>query len=118
MLFLIDLLYAFKKNEVNEIYNPSYRELAVKNVYPELKGIELLMRYFPDYPENILPERSFKYAILSTLSPNNMKNLITDWRKARCIYGNSDQQELVDVAPEILEEINNILLHPSKDFQF
>ena len=53
-------------------------ELAVKSVYPELKGIMLLMRYSRNYPDHILPERSFMYAILSTLYPNNTKNLIAD----------------------------------------
>ena len=55
------------------------------------------------------------FAILDSKNP---KNLITDWRNYRYIIRNSDQQELVDVAPEILEEINNLLIHSNKDFQF
>ena len=57
------------------------------------------------------------FAILVTLNPNNMKKFIANWREAQCITGNYDQQKLVDIAAEILEEINNLLLHPKKDFK-
>ena len=67
MLFLIDLLKAFKKNKVNVTYVPSYKELTVKSVYPELKGIKLLMRYFPNYPDNILLKKFYVCYFIKTL---------------------------------------------------
>ena len=76
------------------------------------------MRYFPDYPENIFPEKYFMYTILATIYPKNTKNLILEWRKKRSITENHDQQELIEAVPEILEEINSLLLHPSKIFKF
>ena len=45
--------------EVNTIHVPIYIELAVKRVYPELKGIENLMKYIPDYPDKVLLEKFF-----------------------------------------------------------
>ena len=45
-----------KKTDVSEIYVPNYRELVVKQVFPELKVNELLMKYMPNYPEGGFPE--------------------------------------------------------------
>ena len=38
---------------------PFYQELAIKNVYPKLKDKDYLKLYLPDYPESVMPERSF-----------------------------------------------------------
>ena len=81
--------------EVNTIHVPSYRELAVKRVYPELKGIENLMKYIPDYPDKVLPEKFFFYSILATLYPYNTENLIKSWRAARAVTEHQDQIEKV-----------------------
>ena len=59
--------------EVNTIHVPSYRELEVKRVCPELKGIENLIKYIPDYPDKVLPENFF-YSILASLYSYNTEN--------------------------------------------
>ena len=69
--------------EVNTIHVQSYREITVKRVYPELKGIENLMKYIPDYPDKVLPEKFFFYSTLAILYPYNTENLIKSWRTAR-----------------------------------
>ena len=95
--------------EVNTIYVASYREIAVKRVYPELKGIENLMKFIPDYPHKVLPENFFFYSILITLYPYNTENLIKSWKTTRAVTEHQDQIEKVDATPQILEEINNLL---------
>ena len=64
--------------DVNEIHVPNYRELAVKHAYEGLKEIEFLMKYMPDYPEGVFPEKSFFYPILSTIYPHLTKNLVEE----------------------------------------
>ena len=53
------LIWVIKIAEVNTIHVSSNRELAVKRVYPELKGIENLMKYISDNPDKVLPEKFF-----------------------------------------------------------
>ena len=77
-----------------------------------------MIRYFPDYPDNILPEKYFMYIILATIYPKNTKNLILEWRKKRSITESHDQQKLIEAVPEILEEINSLLIRPSKFLKF
>ena len=100
--------------EINTIHVPSYRELVVKRVYPELKGIENLMKYIPDYPDKVIPEKFFFYSILATFYPYNTENLIKSWRTASAAIERQGQIEKVEATPQILEEINNLLLHSSK----
>ena len=75
------------------------------------------MRYIPDYPDKVLPERFFFYSILATLFPNNTKGLIKTWRMKRAVTENQDQQEMIEAVPQVLEEINSLLLHPSKSIK-
>ena len=99
--------------DVNEIHAPNYRELVVKRVYEGLKEIEFLMKYMPDYPEGVFPEKSFFYSVLSTIYPYWTKNLVEEWRKKRSVAHSTDRQEMVEIIPDILEEINKLLLYPS-----
>ena len=99
--------------DVNEIHVTNYRELAVKRVYEGLKEIEFLMKYMPDYPEGVSPEKLFFCPVLSTIYPDWTKNLVEEWRKKRSVAQSIDRQEIVEIIPDILKEINKLLLYPS-----
>ena len=93
---------------------PFYQELAIKDVYPKLKDNAYLKLYLPDYPESVMPERSFFYTVLSTLFPRETLELVKETIKKRWLNEEQDKNELVKMTPELKEEIEHLLNFPSK----
>ena len=80
--------------DINEIHAPNYRELAVKRVYEGLKEIEFLIKYIPDYPEGVFPEKIiFLFCIINNLFILN-KKLVEELRKKRSVAQRTDRQEM------------------------
>ena len=76
------------------------------------------MRYFPDYLDSQIPDRQFMYSIISTTYPNALKVLINDAKKKRSLVENNDDNEIIEMKPEIKEEILVVLSQRSKYFCF
>ena len=55
------------------ILGPLYNEISSKSVYGYVQEDQELMKYFPDYLENIIPGRTFFYIILSTIIKVDLK---------------------------------------------
>ena len=96
-------------SDVKETHVPNYRELAVKRVFPELRVNEHFMKYMPNYPEKMLPEKAYFYSFLNLLYANGTENLLKAWRQKISIAMAEDKDKMVDATPEILEEINSLL---------
>ena len=64
---------------------PKYEELAVKNLYDEAMNDPEVSKYLPDLgmSSNKLPERDFFFAILGTVKPDYLRQVIDDANKAR-----------------------------------
>ena len=80
--------------------------------------MEELNEYFPSYRENQYPERDFMWTIVSTLRPEQTKKLIDEARKHRSIKGEGNQDELVEVDPDIYKEIQSTLSQKGKFGKF
>ena len=76
------------------------------------------MRYFPDYLDSQIPDRQFMYSIISSTYPNAFKVLINDAKKKRSLVENNDDNEIIEMKPEIKEEILGVLSQRSKYFCF
>ena len=61
------------------------------------------MRYFPDYLDSQIPDRQFMYSIISSTYPNALKVLISDAKKKRSLVENNDDNEIIEMKPEIKE---------------
>ena len=58
------------------------------------------------------------WAVISTLRPDQTRKLIEDARKSRSQQKTYDENELVEVDPEIFKEIQSVLLQKSKQLFF
>lgn len=65
-------------SDIKEANVPAYWELAVKNLYGLAIEDDELWSYFPDYPENVFPEKEFFFKVIATVQPNVLKQLISD----------------------------------------
>ena len=102
---------------------PDYPELAVKHVWPLVTGNQDLIKYFPDYKPSQLPEKEFMYAVLSTLKPNAVRELIASCIVKRAPTSQDDKAGLIEVTSELKESITNLysikrMKMPYIDFNF
>ena len=70
-----------------------------------MKETEKLIAFFPNYTESQLSDRDFMFTIVSTLYPNSIKELIDKAREKHSLGKDVDQDELIEIDPDILEAI-------------
>ena len=92
--------------------------MSVKKIWPEFEENKELLKFFPDFNENELPERYHFYVILTTLYEDEVKQLIANARKARAQVKPESREELVEFDPSILKEIERVIEMKSKVFEF
>ena len=93
---------------------PYYKELRVNKLYPKLKGDEKILKYLPSYWESELSDREFFFSIVSTLYLKETQFLIITTRANRSIKVETDKDEMIEVSKDMLTELENLLVHPSK----
>ena len=76
------------------------------------------MKYFPDYLDLQVPDRQFMYSIISSTFPNALKELIGDAKKKRSLIENNDNNEIIEMKPEIRETIMGVFLKEVRNFTF
>ena len=76
------------------------------------------MKYFPDYLDSQVPDRQFMYSIISSTFPNALKELIGDAKKKRSLIENNDNNEIIEMKPEIRETIMGVFLKEVRNFTF
>ena len=92
--------------------------MSVKKIWPQFEENKELLKFFPDFNENELPERYNFYVILTTLYEDEVKQLIANARKARAQVKPESREELVEFDPSILKEIERVIEMKSKVFEF
>ena len=85
----------------------------MKLVWGFVKETEKLSVYFPDYEEGVFPERDYLWTIISSVMPNETKELIQNSRIKRGI-NKKDNQELVKLTDQMKEEIFSVVGQISK----
>ena len=66
-----------------------------------IKDIQDLMVYLPDYKDNQMPDRNYKFQILTTMRNEQVSNILMNARKNRALQEKVDDNELVFVNKEI-----------------
>ena len=112
--FLWIFMQMLKQEEIAELQIPQYKELSVKSVWPLVKDVADLMKYFPDYKESQYPWRTHMFSILSTLRHEDVMNMILNARKNRSLDNQEDDDELVFINKRLYEEIEGVMSQKRK----
>ena len=82
-----------------------YQEFGMKQIWEFVKKIPELIQYFPDYADGQLPERAYMWNILWTLREDAWVKILETVRKDKSIQAEESKVELIEIHPEILNEI-------------
>ena len=96
---------------------PKYGELSLSKMWAQVKADPELMIYFPDYLESQLPDRDYMFSIISTVYPKTLKEIISKARENRAIVNEADDDELIEIDPNIKSLIVNVLEHKSNIYE-
>ena len=78
-----------------------------------MKEVDELTQYFPDFDEGVIPERDYLWTIISSIMPDQTKELIQNARKKRGV-SNENSNELVKLTEEIKDEVFSVIRQKSK----
>ena len=93
---------------------PDYHEFTVKILYKELIEDETVSKFMPDYKEGQLPDKNFFHKLVCSIYPHQMYNFIYEAQKKRAINNADQNEDLIEIAPEIVKEIKEVVMLPSK----
>ena len=71
------------------------------------------MKYMPDYPDKQLPPRDFFFVFLSTLYSKKTEDLVKAAYKARKIHYKKNEDNMIEVTPDVKAAIDSILIYKS-----
>ena len=74
-----------------------------------VKDIPDLMKYFPEFGENELQDRSFMWGVLFTLRRDEWVKLVDEARKRRCQEEKENKDKLIEIDQDYL---NNLMAAP------
>ena len=72
-----------KQTKVQIFHAPKYAELSVKKVWGFVKEVDKFTQCFTDFDEGVIPERDYLWTIISSIMPDQTKELIQNARKKR-----------------------------------
>ena len=74
---------------------PRYKEIKAKTIWEQAKTKPNILKYFPDFKENKLPQKQYLFNVINTVEPNSMYNYIKKIKKER-------EAVLIEEAPIVL----------------
>ena len=101
-------------NEVNRVYAPSFNELSVAKIWPEIKKCDHIMEYMPDYNEDQQPERDFLLNIMNTVYPRSVFKIIQAAYSKRKPEEDKEGKDLIEITPQMKQIIDNVIQYKSK----
>ena len=86
---------------------PKYDELSVKALYPQFKKDAKMMAYFPDvYPKGKGPPRDYFFAILNTIHPDYLQQVMAHAAKQRMtVEGEAQQTQVIKISEYWSEQL-------------
>ena len=105
-----------KKKDVDYIHVSHYEELAVKNLWGDLKEDKELNVYFPDeLPKDRYPCREYFFNILNTLYPDYLQKIMAHAAKERySAEGEEQQKHVIKATDEWYEALQAMPFKSSK----
>ena len=83
-------------------------------MYSKLKDIPDIASHMPDFKEREYTEKKYWNQALCILYSAEMYDLISESLKKRGINDMSNKNEMIELTPKIADEINNLVIMPSK----
>ena len=108
----------FRSFNIKSVNVPSYPELKVESFWKIIKSTPHYIEYFPDYKQSKQPPREYKFNLLHTIDPELVEDKIMECHRNRKIQENSKDGDLIEIMPDLLEEIMNSNYHSSKAHLF
>ena len=105
ILKMLTYIKALKQADVKMILILRYKELAVKNVWGYIKELPDLLEYFQEIEDEELPDHSFMWGVIGILRREAWQKMLKDARKARSLGIDEPKDNLVEIHPQILEEL-------------
>ena len=91
-----------------------YKELSISKIRNIIKEVYEIIIYFPNYKPNEKPERSYLIAVISSINPEAIKEIVANARELRSITVTDKQENLVKLTSEMRQTISSSNLLRSK----
>ena len=97
-------------NEVKYVNVPSYDEISVKDLWPQLQDNAEFQRYFPSaFPKGRLPDRSYMFNILNSVMPGYVTEIIAHANKVRATRQHmAEATQTIEVTDEWFDKLTSI----------
>ena len=107
-------------NEVKRVNVPTYDELSVVNLWPDMRNDEMFMLFFPDrFPKGRLPDRSYFFDIMNTVMEEYTQALIRRAAEQRNTAGlNAKAEEVIEISDEWWDKLQQVPFKSCKSSWF
>ena len=84
-------------------------------MWPMIKYIPDLYKFFPDYGENQLVDRKYVFQVLTTIKFEAVSNMVMNARKSRSLAETDGAEGTILIQKGLLEEINRVMNQKCKE---
>ena len=97
----IDINRVLKASAWWMIHAPLYDKISFKRVWGYVQEVPELMEYFSDYSENIIPDKTCLFTILSKIRKAELKELIKKTQANRAVQNEEDKEQMIEIRCDI-----------------
>ncbi len=94
-------------NQVKHVNMPPFDELSVKALWPDMRGHEEFMKYFPSkFPVGRLPDRSYFFNVMNTVMEGYVTQIIRHANKVRASKSHmAEANQTIEITDEWYEKL-------------
>ena len=97
-----------------EVIVQKFKELSIENIWPMVKDVPELNKFFPDFKDKKKCDWKYMYQILATMHHNELSSMIRNVKKNRFLLENNDEDETILIHKNLLEGINSVMTQKRK----
>ena len=97
-----------------EVIVPKFKELSVEYIWPMVKDVPELNKFYPDFKDKKKCDRKYMFQILATMRHDELSSIIRNIKKNRFLLENNDEDETILTYKNLLEEINSVMTQKRK----
>ena len=96
--------------DVKRVNMPSFDEISVKDLWPQMKDNLEFMAYFPSkFPKSRLPDKSYFFNIMNTVMEEYVQQMIAHANKIRATKAhNAEAVQTIDITDEWYEKLKAV----------
>ena len=103
-----------RKNSVIEVIIPKFKELSFENIWPMVKDVPELNKFFPNFKDKKKYDRKYMFQIFATMRHDELSSMIRNAKKNRFLFENNDEDETILIHKNLLEGINSVMTQKHK----